>query len=145
MPTITFYQEHRAHEVDAGANLREAMRTLGISPYSGLAMFTNCHGHNFCGTCAVTIADGKGASSRGQDEEATLRGNLAIAYVAEKNLRLACQTTVVGDMIIGTHPLRIVDRKETRARLAFAGIACGFGLLFAGVLAALFLDMIKIL
>lgn len=85
------------------------MLRVNVSPYKGLDMLTNCRGHNFCGTCAVEIVDGKGASPRGQDEEATLVGNLAIARVVDKNLRLACQTTITGDMVVKTHPVRLID------------------------------------
>ena len=53
MPVVTFYNEHRSHEVEAGTNLREFMRKVHVTPYKGIALFTNCRGHNFCGTCAV--------------------------------------------------------------------------------------------
>lgn len=143
MPVVTFYDEHRSHEVESGTNLREFMRRVHITPYQGLAVVTNCRGHNFCGTCAVEVVDGKGASSRGQDEEATLRGNLAIARVVGKNLRLACQTTVVGDMVVRTHPARNIDREQTRQRFVLIGITAFFLLAFAGMFVYLFLDMIR--
>lgn len=143
MPVVTFYDEHRSHEVESGTNLREFMRRVHITPYQGLAVVTNCRGHNFCGTCAVEVVDGKGASSRGQDEEATLRGNLAIARVVGKNLRLACQTTVVGDMVVRTHPARSIDREQTRQRFVLIGITAFFLLAFAGMFVYLFLDMIR--
>jgi ferredoxin len=145
MPVVTFYHEHRSHEVESGANLRSMMLDLHLSPYTGIALITNCRGHNFCGTCAVEIVDGKGASPRGQDEEATLAGNLAVARVVEKNVRLACQTRVLGDMTVKTHPVRMVDKALTQERIRLAGITMTFLLVFGGVLAALFLDMIKLL
>ncbi|MEK7249413.1 MAG: 2Fe-2S iron-sulfur cluster-binding protein [Bacteroidota bacterium] len=143
MPVVTFYHEHRSLEVDAGTNLREFMLKVNVSPYKGLDQLTNCRGHNFCGTCAVEVVDGKGASPRGQDEEATLVGNLAIARVVQKNLRLACQANISGDLTVKTHPVRLLDKQKTKERLALLGIASFFGLVLAGMFIFLLLDMIK--
>jgi len=143
MPVVTFYNEHRSFDVEPGANLRLLMKANGVSPYTGLDLLLNCRGHNFCGTCAVEVVDGKGASARTREEEGTLAGNLAIAHVVEKNIRLACQTTVAGDMTVKTHPLRQVDREETRRRFALLGIAAVFLVAFFGTFGLLFFDMIK--
>ena len=143
MPVVTFYNEFRAHELESGTNLREAMLNVGVTPYKGLDMLTNCRGHNFCGTCAVEVVEGKGASPRGQEEEATLVGNLAIARKAEKNFRLACQTRIVGDMTVRTHPVRELDRTVTKQRLGLLGVVSFFALTFLGVLLYMLLDMIK--
>ena len=143
MPVVTFYNEHRSFEVEPGTNLREFMLRVNVTPYNGLDVVTNCRGHNFCGTCAVEIVDGKGATPRGQDEEATLVGNLAIARVVDKNLRLACQTHVTGDMQVKTHPVRSLDKQKTKERFALIGIASFFGLVFAVMFVFLLLDMMK--
>ncbi len=119
------------------------MQRVNVTPYSGLDVLTNCRGHNFCGTCAVEVVDGKGASPRGQDEEATLTGSLAIARVVEKNTRLACQTNIVGDMVVKTHPVRPLDKQKTIERFALIGIASFFGLVLAGMFLFLLLDMIS--
>ena len=143
MAVVTFYNEHRSHEAEPGTNLREFMRKVHVTPYKGIALFTNCRGHNFCGTCAVEVVDGKGVPSRGQDEEATLGGNLVIARVVDKNLRLACQTTIAGDMVVKTHPVRTIDSVRTKQRFALMGIGAFFLLVFAGMFVFLFLDMIR--
>lgn len=143
MPVVTFHNEHRSLETEAGTNLREFMLKVNILPYSGLDMLTNCRGHNFCGTCAVDIVDGRGASARGQDEEATLVGNLAVARTVEKNFRLACQTTINSDMTIKTHPVRPLDKQKTKERFTLIGIAASFLLIFGAMFLFLFLDMIK--
>jgi ferredoxin len=143
MPVVTFYNERRSFEAEAGTNLRAFMQRMNVTPYKGLDMLTNCRGNNFCGTCAVEIVDGNGATTRGKDEEATLVGSLAIARVVEKNLRLACQTNIAGDMTVKTHPARVIDKQKTRERLALIGIASFFGLVFAGMFVFLLLDMIK--
>jgi ferredoxin len=143
MPAVTLYNEHRTIDADAGVNLRELMLRVGVSPYRGLDMVLNCRGHNICGTCAVELVDGKGAGPRTQEEESTLRGSLAIAHEVGKNLRLSCQTKVMGDMTVKTRPSRPVDREATKERLLFVGIAVLFGIAFLGTFGFLFLDMIK--
>ena len=55
----------------------------------------------------------------------------------------ACQTTVTGDMVVKTHPLRPVDRQKTKERLVLAGIATFFLLALAAMFLLLFFDMIK--
>ncbi len=143
MPVVTFYNEHRSLEVEAGTNLRRFMLDVHVTPYHGLDMLLNCRGHNFCGTCAVEIVDGKGVSPRGQDEEATLVGNLTVARAVDKNVRLACQSTIVGDVIVKTFPVRPIDKEKTQQRLMLVGIASFFGLVLAAMFVFLLLDMIK--
>jgi ferredoxin len=144
MPVVTFYNQYRSHEVEAGTNLREAMLRLGVTPYSGVSMLTNCRGNNFCGTCAVEIVDGKGASPRSQDEEATLVGSLAIARMADKNIRLSCQTPVTGDMVVKTRPVRNIDWARTKERVGLLGIVSFFTVIFLGVCLYMGLDMVKL-
>ena len=143
MSVVTFHNEHRSFEVEPGSNLRAMMLKLGVTPYQGHTVLTNCRGHNFCGTCAVEIVDGKGAAPRGQDEEATLTGNLLFAKVVEKNLRLSCQTKITGDMVVKTHPVRPIDKVKTKERFVLLGITSFFLLVFAGMFVYLLLDMIK--
>ena len=144
MAVVTFYNEHRAHEVEPGMNLRQEMLRLGVTPYKGLSMLSNCRGHNFCGTCAVEVVDGKGGSPRSQDEEATLVGNLAVARIVDRNIRLSCQTTVLGDMVVKTHPVRLVDKERTKERIGLLGIVSFFLLTFMGMFVFLLFDMIKL-
>lgn len=144
MPVVTFFNEHRSFEVEPGTNLRAFMLKVNVPPYASLDRVLNCRGNNFCGTCAVEIVDGKGASPRGQDEEATLVGNLAIARIVDKNLRLACQTNITGDMVVKTHPVRPLDKERTKERFTLIGIASVFGLVLAGMFVFLLLDMIKL-
>jgi ferredoxin len=143
MPVVTFHHQHRSIEVEPNTNLRRLMQRVGIPPYKGIDMLLNCRGNNFCGTCAVEVVNGKGASQRGQDEESTLAGSLAIARVVDKNLRLACQTHVTGDMVVKTHPVRMLDRVKTRERFVLLGLVSLFLLMFLGMMAILVLDMIK--
>jgi len=143
MPVVTFHNEYRSVDVEPGTNLRRLMRRVGVTPYRGLAMLTNCRGHNFCGTCAVEIVDGKGLAAPTDDELSTLGGNLLVARTVGKNVRLACQLKVNGDMVVKTHPVRPVDRQGTKQRIALFGLAAAFCVVFLGVLLFLFFDMFK--
>jgi ferredoxin len=143
MPVVTFHHEHRSIEVEPGTNLRRLMLHVGVPPYRWSARILNCRGHNLCGTCAVEVIDGKGAAARSQEEDSTLKGNLAVAHLVDKNIRLACQTTITGDMTVKTHPLRPVDWAATRQRFTLLGIATVFVLIFAAMFVYLFLDMTK--
>jgi ferredoxin len=144
MPVVTFYHQHRSFEVDAGTNLRQLMMRVNVPPYSGLDRILNCRGNNLCGTCAVEIVGGKGASPRGQDEEATLVGNLLLAHQVDKNIRLSCQTTVAGDMVVKTYPSLPLDKEKTKERVGLFAIVSFFLIIFAGVFAVMLFDMIKL-
>ncbi len=143
MPVVTFHHEHRSFDVEPNTNLRALMLKVNVPPYKGLDFLTNCRGNNFCGTCAVEVVDNKGASPQGKDEQGTLIGNLAIAHVLEKNIRLSCQTTITGDMVVKTHPLRMIDKKATKERFALLGMTSFFVLAFLGIFVFMVLDMIK--
>jgi ferredoxin len=143
MPVVTFYNEHRSIETEPGTNLRRFMLRSGVPPYLGISRLTNCRGHNVCGTCAVEVVDGKGVSPRSEEEENTLGGNFVVARTAGKNIRLACQAKITGDVVVKTHPVRPVDRQATTKRLELTALVAVFVLAMAGMFAYLFLDMIK--
>jgi 2Fe-2S ferredoxin len=143
MPVVTFYNEHRSIEAEPGTNLRHFMLRSGVTPYRGLTSLTNCRGHNVCGTCAVEVMDGKGVSPRSEEENSTLGGNFVVARTVGKNIRLACQAKIIGDVVVKTHPVRPVDRQATTKRVELTALVAVFVLAMAGMLVYLFLDMIK--
>ena len=146
MPVITLSNEGKTIEVPVGANLRRALLNNGISPYIGVAELINCRGFELCGTCRVEVVDGKGASPKREDEEETLISSTPFyARKIEKNIRLACQTSVVGDITVKTYPKVLLDMVRTRAMMIKSGISLGFLLLFGFFFLAIFLDMIKII
>ena len=146
MPVITLSNEGKTIEVPVGANLRRALLNNGISPYIGVAKLINCRGFELCGTCRVEVVDGKGASPKREDEEETLISSTPFyARKIEKNIRLACQTSVVGDIAVKTYPKVVLDKVRTRAMMIKSGISVGFLLLFGLFFLAIFLDMIKII
>ncbi len=93
MPTIT--AQGKTFECDLGANLRQVLLANGIELYSDRARYVNCMGIGTCGTCAVAIA--------GEVSEANWRDHTRRAlppHDRNKNLRLACQTKVLGDLTL---------------------------------------------
>lgn len=126
MPVIKFVKEKKEIEVADGANLREEAIKAGVNLYQGINGFgasinqyLNCHGFGQCGMCRVLIVKGmEHASPMGLMERTRFRvpvptpitpGGLdplpCLAFVGhEDTMRLACKTTVHGDMEVETGP-----------------------------------------
>ncbi|MDA0986086.1 MAG: 2Fe-2S iron-sulfur cluster-binding protein [Bacteroidetes bacterium] len=144
MAVITLINENKTIEVPIGANLRQALRFNKISPYKGISKILNCRGEGLCGTCRVEVIDGKGVSSRKEDEENILISSLPFyARKIEKNIRLTCQTNVTGDVSVKTFPIVEIDKIETKRLLIKSGIVALFTFIFGGTFLVMFLDMIK--
>lgn len=82
-----------------GANLRKEILKKGISPHNDGARLLNCHGFGTCGTCAVEV--------RGSLSAATKREKWRLNFYPhqlKEGLRLACQSKVLGDIIVEKHP-----------------------------------------
>ena len=78
-----------------GRNLREVLLENGIDLYNGGSRVINCRGIGTCGTCAVEIV-GKVSESTWRDKK---RRSLP-PHAPTRNLRLACQTQVFGDISV---------------------------------------------
>jgi ferredoxin len=104
MPTITFSDEKKEIQVPAGANLRTEALRAGVQLYPGVHRFLNCHGFGQCGSCRVLVTKGmENTSRKGLLESARLA--VSLAYIGnEKEMRLACQTRVNGDITVQTKP-----------------------------------------
>ena len=76
-----------------GANLRRVLLDHQVDLYNGKAKYINCHSLGTCGTCAVKI-EGKVSSANWKDKS---RCSLP-PHSPESDLRLACQTQVLGDI-----------------------------------------------
>ncbi|RQG94635.1 2Fe-2S iron-sulfur cluster-binding protein [Natrarchaeobius chitinivorans] len=91
MPTIHYDGERL--ECDRGEILRDALLNAGLSPHNGAATRLNCGGRATCGTCAVRI-DGDVS-----EPSAAERRRLGIPPLrGQDDLRLSCQTEVLGDV-----------------------------------------------
>ncbi len=144
MPVVHFVHEDKKITVDEGANLRKTARRNGINPYSGLSSIFNCRGNGLCGTCRVEIVDGKGASSRNQDEVSALTGLLPFyARSWGNNVRLSCRVQVKGDMQVKTNPEVSIDMEETKLRWKNLAAVIVFLGGLAAMLGWMMLDLLK--
>lgn len=78
-----------------GRNLREVLLENGIDLYNGGSTVINCRGIGTCGTCAVEIV-GEVSEANWRDKK---RRSLP-PHSPTRNLRLACQTQVLGDISV---------------------------------------------
>lgn len=124
MPIVKFVKEKKEIEVPEGANLRTEAIKAGIQVNQGFInnigrtanRYLNCKGMGLCGTCRVLITQGMENTNK-----LTLREWLKfktivptglvpdpvppLAYVGhEDTMRLACCTTVHGDIEVETGP-----------------------------------------
>ena len=91
MPTVT--AQGKTFNCEPGANLRQVLLQQGIDLYNGSAKVINCRGIGTCGTCSVHIS-GSVSAPNWRD-----RARRALPpHQAERDLRLACQTQVMGDI-----------------------------------------------
>jgi len=107
MPTVEF--RGLEIECDEGENLRSVLKRAGVSPHNGKTSIANCGGLGSCGTCAVQV-EGE-VSDKGKRE--TFRLSMP-PHHPNHDLRLACQTEVMGDVTVRKFPGlagQHVDRK----------------------------------
>jgi ferredoxin len=93
MPQVTAQGKNFTCEM--GANLRQVLMDNGVDLYNGNARIINCMGIGTCGTCAVQI-EGEVSAANWKD---IARRSLP-PHTPSRNLRLACQTQVLGDITV---------------------------------------------
>lgn len=91
MPTIN--AQGKTFTCERGANLRRVLLDNDVDLYSPRANYVNCMGIGTCGTCAVAI---EGEVSEVNWRDRTRRS--LPPHSPTKELRLACQTKVLGDI-----------------------------------------------
>ncbi|MBI5368381.1 MAG: (2Fe-2S)-binding protein [Planctomycetes bacterium] len=108
MPKVKFLKDGKVTkeiEVAAGANLRAEALKAQVSLYAGLDALLNCRGFGMCATCVVYLKNGtaKNAAPRGfQERIRAMMGFWDVGH--EEEARLACKTTVQGDLDVETTP-----------------------------------------
>ena len=93
MPTIRF--QDQTIECPEGANLRMVLTRARLPLYNSAAKAINCRGRGTCGTCAVEI--------EGPVSEPTAAEQRRLArrpHAPDSGLRLACQCSVLGDLVV---------------------------------------------
>ncbi len=80
-------------ECNISTNLRQVLLENGVDLHNGGSKVINCRGIGSCGTCAVLV---EGAVSEANWRDKTRRS--LPPHSPTRNLRLACQTQVLGDV-----------------------------------------------
>jgi ferredoxin len=104
MPKITFTREKKTVECEKGANLRAVAMEHGIEVYPGLKKYLNCHGFGHCGECRMHVLKGMQNLSSMTFKE---KFRIALSWFKfghEDEVRLSCQTKVLGDIEVLTQP-----------------------------------------
>jgi ferredoxin len=91
MPKVSF--AGRDVECPHGANLRVVLLRARLPLYTLVARALHCRGRGLCGTCAVHIEGPVTAPTAAEAER--LRH---FPHHPDSGLRLACQTSVLGDL-----------------------------------------------
>lgn len=92
MPSIRFLKNYPEIVVEPGANL---MKTL---LKAGLPVASSCNGDGVCSKCRIRVLEGLENLSHINTIEQNMRDRLKIA----REFRIACQTEVLGDILIDT-------------------------------------------
>ena len=93
MPTVT--AQGKVFDCQEGENLRQVCLNNSIDLHNGQSRWINCRGIGSCGTCAVEI---EGAVSPPNWKDKARRS--LPPHSPEKNRRLACQTQVLGNIMV---------------------------------------------
>lgn len=109
MPKVKFVNEKVTVDANQGDDLRTVARKNGVQLYSGPHKIINCMGMGTCCSCNVVISKGKENVSKKRVLEMLWKWlnpllSLKIFSNPEKEVRLACQTRVNGDVEVETHP-----------------------------------------
>ena len=105
MPKVKFYKEKLEIDVPGGANLREAAIQAGVEVYPGINKVLNCLGHGTCGSCRVLVIKGTVKNTAPRTFMERMRFMLSFLNIGdEEEMRLSCQTRVLGDIEVFTQP-----------------------------------------
>ena len=93
MPTIRFLDQ--TIECPPGANLRMVLTRARLPLYNSAAKALNCRGRGSCGTCAVEIEGDVSEPTPAEQKRLARR-----PHAPDSGLRLACQVSVRGDLVV---------------------------------------------
>lgn len=104
MPKIKFIRENKTIEVPSGSILRKVALENAIQVNPGPNKYLNCLGNGTCGTCAVHIKKGFANCSPVGLMEGVRLSVTPFSIGHEQEMRLSCQTRVLGDIEVETQP-----------------------------------------
>lgn len=90
VPTIRFVKNIEAFAVKSGENLMAALNAHGVPVAS------SCKGDGICSRCRLKVVDGIKNLSEINAREQMLR----TTHSLQKNERISCQSTVLGDITV---------------------------------------------
>jgi ferredoxin len=93
LPKVQFAD--RSVECPEGANLRVVLLRARLPLYTRVAEAIHCRGRGLCGTCAVRVEGPVSAPT-----EAETRRLRRFPHDPGSGLRLACQCSVLGDVVV---------------------------------------------
>jgi ferredoxin len=103
MPRICFRHadlrdQDRDIDCPAGANLRMVLLRARLPLYTVVARALHCRGRGTCGTCAVQVEGSVSAPTAAEQRRLRLP-----PHTPDRGLRLACQCSVLGDLVVTKH------------------------------------------
>jgi ferredoxin len=97
MPTVRF----AGTEVEClpGSNLRMVLLRARLPLYNSVAAALNCRGGGICGTCAVRIEGEASPPTPAEQRRLSL-----FPHRPDSGVRLACQVSILGDLVVTKPP-----------------------------------------
>ena len=114
MPTLVFTPSGKRGEFDPGTKVLDAARELGVD------IDSLCGGNGLCGRCKVAPGDGEFAkhgltsSLSHLSQEGKMEARYREKRKMDAALRLSCQATIEGDLVIDIPPESQVHRQVIR-------------------------------
>ena len=106
---VHFTNSNETVECKPYTNLRQLAIDNDIDLYNGITAFANCEGNGLCGTCTVEVTPHQNVSVKRAKENFRF-------LLLKGNLRLSCQTQVIGDIEVTKHG-GLKGNKDYRADL----------------------------
>ena len=97
MPTVHFAGSKV--ECLPGSNLRMVLLRARLPLYASVAAALNCRGKGICGTCAVRIEGEASAPTPAEQRRLS-----HFPHRPDSGVRLACQVSVLGDLVVTKPP-----------------------------------------
>jgi ferredoxin len=97
MPTVSFAGARV--ECLPGSNLRMVLLRARLPLYASVAAALNCRGNGVCGTCSVRIEGDCSPPTPAEQRRLTI-----FPHRPDSGVRLACQVSVQGDLVVTKPP-----------------------------------------
>lgn len=90
MPIVRFTKSEAQLDVPVGSNLMQALLE------GGRPVASSCQGDGVCGKCRIEIVDGR----KNLSPETELEKFLRERHLIPKEMRVSCQTQILGDITV---------------------------------------------